>query len=171
MQSVSSRIWTRVTVSISYDDNHYTTGTSMIVLLLTGKKIVICFCVFLWSWIRFLIQGFPSPRLVALPRVKSPVCPTNSWKVKEKNFCLSLGKAGSEAHTALYRNWTCTIKFIFYTDNLTSFTLFLINKTIFIFLDIVCRYFFIGISFILISLGFFYYFLPNSKKLKLWNQK
>ena len=28
MLSVSSRIWTHVTVSISYDDNHYTTGTS-----------------------------------------------------------------------------------------------------------------------------------------------
>ena len=28
MQPVSSRIWTRVAVSISYDDNHYTTGTS-----------------------------------------------------------------------------------------------------------------------------------------------
>ena len=28
MQSVSSRIWTRVAVSISYDDNHYITGTS-----------------------------------------------------------------------------------------------------------------------------------------------
>ena len=28
MQSVSSRIWTRITVSISYDDNHYTTGIS-----------------------------------------------------------------------------------------------------------------------------------------------
>ena len=28
MQSVSSRIWIRVTVSISRDDNHYTTGTS-----------------------------------------------------------------------------------------------------------------------------------------------
>ena len=27
MQSVSSRIWTRVAVSISCDDNHYTTGT------------------------------------------------------------------------------------------------------------------------------------------------
>ena len=27
MQSVSSRIWSRVAVSISYDDNHYTTGT------------------------------------------------------------------------------------------------------------------------------------------------
>ena len=28
MQSVSSRIWTRVAVSISYDDNHYSTGAS-----------------------------------------------------------------------------------------------------------------------------------------------
>ena len=28
MQSVSSRIWTRVAVSNSYDDIHYTTGTS-----------------------------------------------------------------------------------------------------------------------------------------------
>ena len=28
MQSVSSRIWTRVAVSISYDYNNYTTGTS-----------------------------------------------------------------------------------------------------------------------------------------------
>ena len=27
MQSVSSRIWTRVTVSMSHDDNHYTTGS------------------------------------------------------------------------------------------------------------------------------------------------
>ena len=29
MQSVSSRIWTRITASNSYDDNHYTTGTSI----------------------------------------------------------------------------------------------------------------------------------------------
>ena len=28
MQSVSSKIWTCVAVSIFYDDNHYTTGTS-----------------------------------------------------------------------------------------------------------------------------------------------
>ena len=28
MQSVSARIWTRVAVSIPYNDNHYTTGTS-----------------------------------------------------------------------------------------------------------------------------------------------
>ena len=30
MQSVSSRIWIRVTVSISCDNNHYTTGTSIL---------------------------------------------------------------------------------------------------------------------------------------------
>ena len=30
MQSVSSRIWTRVAVSISYDDNDYTTDTSFV---------------------------------------------------------------------------------------------------------------------------------------------
>ena len=29
MQSVSSRIWTRVAVSIFYDDNHYTTGSNL----------------------------------------------------------------------------------------------------------------------------------------------
>ena len=28
MQSVSSRIWNLVAVAISYDDNHYTTGTT-----------------------------------------------------------------------------------------------------------------------------------------------
>ena len=30
MQSVSSRIWTRVAVFISYDDNNYITGTSSV---------------------------------------------------------------------------------------------------------------------------------------------
>ena len=30
MQSVRSKIWTRVAVSISYDDNDYTTGISNI---------------------------------------------------------------------------------------------------------------------------------------------
>ena len=34
MQSGSSRIWTRVVVSISYDDNHYTTGTSIELLVI-----------------------------------------------------------------------------------------------------------------------------------------
>ena len=42
MQSVSSRIWTRVAVSISYDDNHYTTGTSFkfqVLLYITNNSI------------------------------------------------------------------------------------------------------------------------------------
>ena len=30
MQSVSTKIWTSVAVSISCDDNHYTTGTSFL---------------------------------------------------------------------------------------------------------------------------------------------
>ena len=37
MQSVSSRIWTRVAVSISYDDNHYTTGTSNYAFIHSAK--------------------------------------------------------------------------------------------------------------------------------------
>ena len=40
MQSVSSRTWTRVTVSISCEDNHYTTGTSTL-------QVIIWFQVFL----------------------------------------------------------------------------------------------------------------------------
>ena len=32
MQSGSSKIWTCVAVSISYDDNHYTTGTSRFII-------------------------------------------------------------------------------------------------------------------------------------------
>ena len=34
MLSVSSRIWTRVALSISYDDNHYTTGTLTLIIIL-----------------------------------------------------------------------------------------------------------------------------------------
>ena len=30
MQSASSRIWTRVAVSIAYDDDHYATGTGIL---------------------------------------------------------------------------------------------------------------------------------------------
>ena len=39
MQSVSFRIWTRVAVSISYDDNHYTTGTSECKLMITDRLV------------------------------------------------------------------------------------------------------------------------------------
>ena len=38
MQSVRSRIWTRVAVSISCEDNQYTTGTSHNACVLDRKK-------------------------------------------------------------------------------------------------------------------------------------
>ena len=37
MQSVWSRIWTRVAESISYDDNHYTTGISNLGYLMPNQ--------------------------------------------------------------------------------------------------------------------------------------
>ena len=40
MQSVKSRIWTRVAVSISCDDNHYTTGTSNIFLYIDSPALI-----------------------------------------------------------------------------------------------------------------------------------
>ena len=40
MQSVSAKIWTRVTVSISYDGNHYTTDTSKEELLWSEELVV-----------------------------------------------------------------------------------------------------------------------------------
>ena len=38
MQSVLSRNWTRITVSISCDDNHYTTGTNSIAVIMMLNK-------------------------------------------------------------------------------------------------------------------------------------
>ena len=55
MQSVSSRIWTRIVVSISYDDNHYTTGTSklkylyvpfLIIPIITDTVVVLRYQIF-----------------------------------------------------------------------------------------------------------------------------
>ena len=39
MQSVSSRIWTRVAVFISYDDENYTTGTSIFMKIVLFQTI------------------------------------------------------------------------------------------------------------------------------------
>ena len=54
MQSASSRIWTRVAVSISYDDNHYTTGTSIgtrhYLMMITIEVLII-----LWNRIVFWV--------------------------------------------------------------------------------------------------------------------
>ena len=42
MQSVSSRIWTRIAVLISYGDNDYTTGTSIRDGWLVGEQLLLC---------------------------------------------------------------------------------------------------------------------------------
>ena len=56
MQSVLSRIWTRAAVSISYDDNHYTTGT-----YLKGGHMLSCLILTVCK----LIKGyFMSPKLL-----------------------------------------------------------------------------------------------------------
>ena len=60
MQSVSSRIWTRVAVFISYDDNHYTMGTSKAN-----------------TWLIVLVEQesarFISHRMIFQPRMNKPV--------------------------------------------------------------------------------------------------
>ena len=62
MQSVSSRIWTRVAVSISYDDNHYTTSTSVNYryVCLSRWDVVICFYLYNpENFVRLILQdGF-----------------------------------------------------------------------------------------------------------------
>ena len=54
MQSVSSRIWTRVAVSISFDDNHYTTGTSFVIEVVIISWL--CSCVYLYMYAYICIQ-------------------------------------------------------------------------------------------------------------------
>ena len=61
MQSASSRIWTRVAVSISYDDNNYTTGTSF-----RDKSSI---SLFLLEWEKFWQVKTIHPHLEIYPRL------------------------------------------------------------------------------------------------------
>ena len=51
MQSVSSRIWTRVAMSISYDDNHYTTGNSTFLSIYANFSISVCSNIYIYIYI------------------------------------------------------------------------------------------------------------------------
>ena len=62
MQSVTSRIWTRVAISISYDYNHYTTGTSVVAWLPVWKE----------SWKRNAINLFYLSSKSSLSQINSP---------------------------------------------------------------------------------------------------
>ena len=75
MQSVSSSIWTRVAVSISYDDNYYTTSTSTYIYMCVcvcvcvcvqcamGARVCMCVCDCkkMLLWIFLFIHTFFSP--------------------------------------------------------------------------------------------------------------
>ena len=78
MQSVSSRIWTRVAVSISYEDNHNTTGTSSVSTVMQT----------------LLIRGGAATRLVSLGQeiLRSAVFRSQDKNMAEedkKNFSVS----------------------------------------------------------------------------------
>ena len=55
IQPISSRIWTRVAVYISRDDNHYTTGTLFRYKTTSLVLISVCACVYAWLYISVLV--------------------------------------------------------------------------------------------------------------------
>ena len=56
MQSVSSKIWTRVAVSISFDDSHYTTGSSKATMLRLDITLS-CILLVVYSFRKYLLIG------------------------------------------------------------------------------------------------------------------
>ena len=57
MQSVSSRVWTRVAVSISYDDNNYTTGT-LLYYFISLLYIIFYYYISLLIWIIIMYSSY-----------------------------------------------------------------------------------------------------------------
>ena len=71
MVTASSRIWTQIPESISYNDNHYTKHLIYLPNPSTTN----------WMWRKFNFSSWfefsnPSPRLVIWPRIKNQVCLT-----------------------------------------------------------------------------------------------
>ena len=64
MQSFSSRIWTRVAVSISYDDNDYTTGTFFLV---TAENAVLKLSRYIYFGLVTASNVIPSSLLISPP--------------------------------------------------------------------------------------------------------
>ena len=112
MQSVSSRIWTRAAVSISYDDNDYTTGTSHVVM--------VCYC----CWNRQ--EESVKKKGVGL------YCSKNMWGRKNERMLLRLlyypGKSSGQngmnhSHWTKYINWNPNGKMIPALNNNLKFFL------------------------------------------------
>ena len=67
MQSVSSRIWTRVAVSISYDGNHYTTGTNILETVDSFKFFLLSTLMFFFVSLILLTMIFVVSELISIP--------------------------------------------------------------------------------------------------------
>ena len=77
MQSISSRIWTRVAVSISYDDNHYTTGTESERNRARSQTLSI----YSFNWCHFLYQ-----ESVNIPTTLCSVCVCERERERGREF-------------------------------------------------------------------------------------
>ena len=70
MQSVSSRIWTHVAISISNNDNHYTTGTSILYPLLNPQVLSVLIPLAITGYIDVLSIPVLFPSMITIiPRV------------------------------------------------------------------------------------------------------
>ena len=85
MLSASSRIWTRVAVSISYDDNHFTTGTSKLpstTIVNFTYLLIYTYLIFMSGfviWNVFFITGLAHFVIMAVALVIAYVWYVNSW--------------------------------------------------------------------------------------------
>ena len=95
MQSVSSRIWTHVAMSISYDDNHYTTGTNININVLSDD-VMIYFT---------LILNSISRRMIWLIDVTLTCMTSQGHSEPESN-----GNEGNTPQFPELQNWAITIK-------------------------------------------------------------
>ena len=80
MQLVWSKIWTRIVVSIYYDDNHYTTGTS--------KQMIITFKL---VWFGFLFDSISTFMGYLIPKP--------SFVEEQKWYNLTISRENTSVHT------------------------------------------------------------------------
>ena len=92
MQSVTSKIWTRVAVSISYDDNHYTTA------LPWNKNIIgnIIWLIFYWFFKTLVCYKVCEKRYIFMVEIFKQI--NTNERSKQSKISLS-----TRAKTILYR--------------------------------------------------------------------
>ena len=114
MQSVSSRIWTRVAVSISYDDIDYTTGTSFRLLYdwcfrLYHQIIHTWYFVVFYSFESFLPQRKPTVFPLDFEPQQFSLCLQDSSLVDLNNAVIWLVSTRPHISKSLYEFfWDCS---------------------------------------------------------------